>query len=330
MRSRRDRLDDPAGDRHACSRAGGGTGVVAKSPQQRQLEQKIICMCGSSGCVHSTLNCPMRPVCHGHTAQRKSDASQRKDLDQTLAAFVEMRSGGSRCAGKHRLQRTGLVVALRAGFRRPGHDPADRSPLVSSATAVAGGGDTQIDPSLDARLDDELETSTESSFTGAISRHRDPTRCSLGSSLRWPVCSAPPSRCSSSRGQSPAAVIILSLAVFAAAAVGIAALRTVMPLTSKARPEHAGARRPHACGARARQSAGAPVDQGARIRSRDGEGLGEGFRRDERPLASTGGATPSAARCRCGLSSRSNARSNVGLESARCRGRVRIVRNEQR
>jgi hypothetical protein len=37
-----------------------------------------------------------------------------------------------------------------------------------------------------------------------------------------------------SRGQSPAAVILLSLTVFAAAAVGIAALRTVMPLTSKA------------------------------------------------------------------------------------------------
>jgi hypothetical protein len=40
-----------------------------------------------------------------------------------------------------------------------------------------------------------------------------------------------------SRGQSPAAVILLSLTVFAAAAVGIAALRTVMPLTSKARPD---------------------------------------------------------------------------------------------
>jgi hypothetical protein len=40
-----------------------------------------------------------------------------------------------------------------------------------------------------------------------------------------------------SRGQSPAAVILLSLAVFAAAAVGIAALRTVMPLTSKATPD---------------------------------------------------------------------------------------------
>ena len=42
-----------------------------------------------------------------------------------------------------------------------------------------------------------------------------------------------------SRGQSPAAVILLSLTVFAAAAVGIAALRTVMPLTSKARPDDA-------------------------------------------------------------------------------------------
>jgi hypothetical protein len=40
-----------------------------------------------------------------------------------------------------------------------------------------------------------------------------------------------------SRGQSPAAVILLSLTVFAAAGVGIAALRMVMPLTSKARPD---------------------------------------------------------------------------------------------
>jgi hypothetical protein len=42
-----------------------------------------------------------------------------------------------------------------------------------------------------------------------------------------------------SRGQSPAGVILLSLTVFAAAAVGIAALRTVMPLTSKAAPDGA-------------------------------------------------------------------------------------------
>ena len=37
-----------------------------------------------------------------------------------------------------------------------------------------------------------------------------------------------------SRGESPAGVIFLSLTVFAAAAVGIAALRTVRPLTAKA------------------------------------------------------------------------------------------------
>jgi hypothetical protein len=40
-----------------------------------------------------------------------------------------------------------------------------------------------------------------------------------------------------SRGQSPSAVILLSLTIFAAAVVGIAALRTVMPLTTKAAPD---------------------------------------------------------------------------------------------
>lgn len=37
-----------------------------------------------------------------------------------------------------------------------------------------------------------------------------------------------------SRGQSPAAIILLSLTIFAAAAVGIAALRTLMPLAGPA------------------------------------------------------------------------------------------------
>jgi hypothetical protein len=41
-----------------------------------------------------------------------------------------------------------------------------------------------------------------------------------------------------SRGQTPAGVILLSLTVFAAAAVGIAALRTFVPLTSKLLPEY--------------------------------------------------------------------------------------------
>jgi ribosomal protein L40E len=42
-----------------------------------------------------------------------------------------------------------------------------------------------------------------------------------------------------SRGQSPSAVILLSLTIFAAAWVGVAALRTFMPLAGKISPHHA-------------------------------------------------------------------------------------------
>jgi cytochrome c-type biogenesis protein CcmF len=136
-------------------------GVVAKSPQQRQLEQKIICMCGSSGCVHSTLeNCPMRPVCHGHTAQTgeiQSLLNDGKGVDQVLASFVEKygeavlavpRNTGFNALAwvlPYALGALGLVMILVTARRwsRP-------------AAAVAGGGDAQIDPGLDARLDDEL------------------------------------------------------------------------------------------------------------------------------------------------------------------------------
>jgi cytochrome c-type biogenesis protein CcmF len=136
-------------------------GVVAKSPQQRQLEQKIICMCGSSGCVHSTLeNCPMRPVCHGHTAQTgeiQSLLNDGKGVDQVLAAFVEKygeavlavpRNTGFNALAwllPYALGALGLVMILVTARRwsRP-------------VAAVAGGGGSPIDPSLDARLDDEL------------------------------------------------------------------------------------------------------------------------------------------------------------------------------
>jgi cytochrome c-type biogenesis protein CcmH/NrfF len=136
-------------------------GLVSKSPQQRQLEQKIICMCGSSGCVHSTLeNCPMRPVCHGHTAQTgeiQSLLNDGKNLDQVLAAFVEKygeavlavpRNTGFNALAwvlPYALGALGLVMILFTARRwaRPG-------------AAVAGGGVWQIVPGLDARLDDEL------------------------------------------------------------------------------------------------------------------------------------------------------------------------------
>jgi hypothetical protein len=81
------------------------------------------------------------------------------------------------------------------------------------------------------------ETSTESSFTGG-----DLPTSGSDSLQPWQLFTLAGLLGATitvflSRGQSPAAVIILSLAVFAAAAVGIAALRTVMPLTSKARPD---------------------------------------------------------------------------------------------
>jgi hypothetical protein len=78
------------------------------------------------------------------------------------------------------------------------------------------------------------ETSTESQFSGAD------LRSSRSDSLQpWQLFTLAGLLGATitvflSRGQSPAAVILLSLTVFAAAAVGIAALRMVMPLTSKA------------------------------------------------------------------------------------------------
>jgi len=136
-------------------------GVVSKSPQQRQLEQKIICMCGSSGCVHSTLeNCPMRPVCHGHTAQTgeiQSLLNDGRNVNQVLATFVEKygvavlavppNTGFNALAWllPYALGALGLVMILVTARRwsRP-------------AAAVAGGSESQVDPGLDARLDDEL------------------------------------------------------------------------------------------------------------------------------------------------------------------------------
>jgi hypothetical protein len=81
------------------------------------------------------------------------------------------------------------------------------------------------------------ETSTESSFTGG-----DLPTSGSDSLQPWQLFTLAGLLGATitvflSRGQSPAAVILLSLAVFAAAGVGIAALRTVMPLTSKATPD---------------------------------------------------------------------------------------------
>jgi cytochrome c-type biogenesis protein CcmF len=145
----------------AAVQAQDGTGVVARSADQRQLEEKIICMCGSSGCVHATLaNCPMRPACHGHTAQIaeiRALLDKQESQDDVLTALVEKygqvvlavpkNTGFNSLAWllPYMLGIAGLVTIVLTARRwsRP-------------VAATAGGGDTQIDPGLDARLDDEL------------------------------------------------------------------------------------------------------------------------------------------------------------------------------
>jgi cytochrome c-type biogenesis protein CcmF len=141
------------------SQSAGG-GLVNKSTTQRRLEGEVICMCGSSGCVRSTLaNCPMRPACHGHSAQT---AAIRKAVDEgqshdvILASFV--REYGQQVLDvpednafnrlawllPYLLAAGGLVVIIMNAKRwsRP-------------AVAASGPGPAP-DSALDARLDDEL------------------------------------------------------------------------------------------------------------------------------------------------------------------------------
>ena len=90
------------------------------------------------------------------------------------------------------------------------------------AAAGAGGVDIPVDPAIDARLDDELETSTEPQPTF------EPWQLFTLAGLIGATIAV-----FMARGESPAAVIMISLTIFAAAAVGIAALRTFLPLTRK-------------------------------------------------------------------------------------------------
>jgi cytochrome c-type biogenesis protein CcmF len=138
----------------------GAPGRTNKTVMQRDIEGKVICMCGSVGCVRSPLNnCPMRPACHGYdaqTAQLQKFLNDGKGQDDILAAFVKEygtavlaipRGGFNSLSwvlpyGLAGLGLLLLVVTARRWSARP-------------AAAGAGGVDT-LDPALDARLDDEL------------------------------------------------------------------------------------------------------------------------------------------------------------------------------
>jgi hypothetical protein len=140
----------------------GTPGLATKSAAQRHLEGRLICMCGSVGCVRSPLdNCPMRPACHGYNeqvAELQQHINAGKSEDDILTAFVQKygeavlaipRNSGFNSLswvlpyGLAAMGLLALVVTARRWSSRP-------------ATASASGADVSLDPALDARLDDEL------------------------------------------------------------------------------------------------------------------------------------------------------------------------------
>src|SRR5919106_3718125 len=118
-------------------------------------------MCGSPGCVRATLaNCPMRPACHGHTAQLtriRQLVAEGKTHDEIVAALVTEHGQAILAVPEDRgfnrlawmfpyvLAAAGLITII-VNARRWSHHPAP----ASSGASVAN------DPALDARLDDEL------------------------------------------------------------------------------------------------------------------------------------------------------------------------------
>jgi cytochrome c-type biogenesis protein CcmF len=140
----------------------GTPGRVSKTALQREVEGQIICMCGAPGCVRATLeNCPMRPACHGHSAQLASlqkYIDEGKSHDAILSEFVReygeavlavpSNVGFNSLAWVLPYLLAGLgLVTLVLTARRWSSRPA---------AAGAGGADVTLDSALDARLDDEL------------------------------------------------------------------------------------------------------------------------------------------------------------------------------
>ena len=139
----------------------GSSARTNKTAMQRDIEGKVICMCGSSGCVRSPLNnCPMRPACHGYdgqTAQLQKLLNEGKGQDDILTAFVKeygtavlaIPRGGFNSLSwllPYGLAGLGLLILV-VTARRWSTQPA---------AAAAGNADMTVDPTIDARLDDEL------------------------------------------------------------------------------------------------------------------------------------------------------------------------------
>jgi cytochrome c-type biogenesis protein CcmF len=129
--------------------------VLQRSDLDRQVEGEVMCLCG---CRAPLGNCPMQPNC-GHwkdeRARLASYISEGKDHDAVIAAFVKDYGGQDVLAAPidRGFNRLAWLIPYVVGFlglvaifytaRRHSAQPS---------TA----GDAPIDPSLNARLDDEL------------------------------------------------------------------------------------------------------------------------------------------------------------------------------
>jgi len=136
--------------------------LVNKTTMQRDAEGRIICMCGSSGCVRSPLNnCPMRPACHGYDAQvvqLQKYIEEGKNQDDILSAFVK-EYGAAVLAIPSNAGFNSLSWLLPYGLAALGLlvlVVTARRWTTQPAAAGAGGVDIPVDPAIDARLDDEL------------------------------------------------------------------------------------------------------------------------------------------------------------------------------
>jgi cytochrome c-type biogenesis protein CcmH/NrfF len=142
----------PAGVR---AQTGQNVPVLQKSAEEKQIEGEVMCLCG---CRAPLGSCPMQPNC-GHwkdeRAKLASYIADGKDHDAVVAAFVQDYGGQDVLAAPidRGFNRLAWLVPYVVGFLGLGailYTARRHSAQPSTA------GDAPIDPSLNARLDDEL------------------------------------------------------------------------------------------------------------------------------------------------------------------------------
>jgi cytochrome c-type biogenesis protein CcmF len=132
--------------------------LVKKTPLQADLEDEIMCSCG--GCRSSIKDCPM-VNCHGETAQTaklQQLIAEGKTREEIIATFVRDFGGEDvlmrpRDEGFNRLAWMFPYIVAAVAFGAV-FLAARRWSSHSPAPAVAG--DAGLDPTVNARLDDEL------------------------------------------------------------------------------------------------------------------------------------------------------------------------------